>query len=113
MNEIKIDGKICQQRAILTQSGKTITSFSLNIYNGKKDGNSVYDFIDCKYFGALDIPNKTIVIITGWIGVESWVKDGETHKKVVIYAKDVEKDMTRATQQEPSNDLLDDDIPFN
>lgn len=112
MNEIKIDGKICSQRAFLTQSGKTITTFSLNIYNGKKDGKSVYDFVDCKYFGALNIPDKTIVVITGWIGVESWVKDAKENKRVVVYAKSVERDMTRATQEEPSNDLLDDDIPF-
>lgn len=117
MNEIKIDGKICSQRAFNTQSGKTITSFSLNIYNGKKDGQSTYDFIDCKYFGSLDIADKTKVVVSGWIGVESWEKDGHTNKRIVVYAKEVNIDnSTNANNVDvfPEKDVepLDDDIPF-
>lgn len=115
MNEIKLDGKICSQKAFTTQSGKTITNFALNIYNGKKDGKAVYDFIDCKYFGALDIPDKTKVVVSGWLGVESWEKDGKTNKRVLVYAKEVNRDiavgMTKP-ENDNTNDFTDDDIPF-
>lgn len=115
MNEIKIDGKICSQRAISTQGGKTITTFRLNIYNGKKDGKSVYDFIDCKYFDSLNIPDKTNIVITGWLGVESWVKDGKENKRVVVYAKSVDKDISRGmVKPEPQQEefIPDSYIPF-
>lgn len=115
MNEIKIDGRICNQNKTTFSSGKCVTRFGLHIYNGKKDGNKVYDFIDCKYFGALDIPDKTKVVVSGWLGVESWEKDGHTNKRVVVYAKEVGKDiavgMTKP-ETDNTNDFTDDDIPF-
>lgn len=115
MNEIKLDGKICSQRAFNTQGGKTIISFSLNIYNGKKDGKAVYDFVDCKYFGELDIADKTKVVVSGWLGVESWTKDGKTNKRVVVYAKEVGKDiavgMVKSDVQQ-DDFLPDSEIPF-
>lgn len=114
MNEIKIDGKICSQRSFTTQSGKTITNFSLAIYNGKKDGKVVYDFIDCKYFGALNIPDKTKVVVSGWLGVESWEKDGKTNKRVVVYAKEASRDITVGTTKPKTNqdNFEPDELPF-
>lgn len=112
MNEIKIDGKICSQRAIKTNSGKTITYFRLNIYNGKKDGQSTYDFIDCKYFGELDIPDKTKVVVSGWLGVESWVKDGKENKRVVVYANHVDGTYPNMSGEQPRVNYDDSEIPF-
>lgn len=110
MNEIKIDGKICSQRATKTASGKTITTFGLNIYNGKKDGKAVYDFVDCKYFGELDIADKTKVVVSGWLGVESWTKDGKTIKRVVVYANHVDGTYPNLSGEQPRTEY--DDVPF-
>ena len=89
MNEIKLDGILCNKKEAYTQSGKCITSFGLNFYNGKKDGKAVYDFIDCKMFEKTNFQNKDKIELTGWLGVESWEKDGKTNKKVVVYAREL------------------------
>ena len=112
MNEIKIDGILCNKKESFTQSGKCITSFGLNFYNGKKDGKAVYDFIDCKMFEKSDLQNKDKVELIGWLGVESWTKDGKTNKKVIVYAKElVNKSVDKPVDN--SNDDFGDDIPFN
>lgn len=90
MNNLELNGKICQQKAITTSTGKTITSFSLNFYNGKKDGKSQYAFIDCKMFSALDIEDKSMVDCKGWLGSESWEKDGKKYSRIVFYVKEIQ-----------------------
>lgn len=110
MNEIKIDGRICNQNKTTFSSGKCVTRFGLHIYNGKKDGNKVYDFIDCKYFGELNISDKTDVDVEGWIGVESWQKDGKEYKKVIVYARKVKP---QGQKEQTQNQIIDDDMPFN
>jgi hypothetical protein len=115
MNEVKIDGILCNKKEAYTQSGKCITSFGLNFYNGKKDGKSVYDFIDCKMFDRTDLKNKDRVQLTGWLGVESWEKDGKTNKKVVFYARElVKSDNKAATDKAWGENVIQDDcsIPF-
>ena len=90
MNNVELNGKICQQKAITTSTGKTITSFSLNFYNGKKDGKSQYAFIDCKMFSAIEIDDKSNVACKGWLGAESWEKDGKKYSRIVFYVKEIE-----------------------
>lgn len=115
MNEIKIEGNIYSKEPIHTSNGKVITPFGLAIYNGKKDGKTVYDFIDCKYFGSINISDKTKVVVTGWIGVESWEKDGKTNRRTVIYAKEIQGDITKGmTKPKLENtEVFDDEIPWD
>lgn len=118
MNEIKIDGKLCNKKESFTPSGKCITTFGLNFYNGKKDGKSVYDFIDCKMFDKINFNSKERVSITGWLGVESWTKDGKTNKKVVVYVKEITGDITKGmvkpnlSQEVSWDEETGDGIPF-
>lgn len=120
MNILELDGKICQQKAIITSTGKTITSFSLNFYNGKKDGKSQYAFIDCKLFDSLTIEDKTMVNCKGWLGSESWEKDGKKYSRIVFYVKEIERvskdtkpvDIFPDKDVEPFNDDDDNVIPF-
>ena len=116
MNEIKLDGILCNKKEAYTQSGKCITSFVLNFYNGKKDGKAVYDFIDCKMFEKTALGNKDRVQLTGWLGVESWEKDGKTNKKVVVYVKElVNKSVDKPVMDKAlgENVIQDDEIPFS
>ena len=111
MNEIKLDGILCNKKEAYTQAGKCITSFGLNFYNGKKDGKAVYDFIDCKMFNKTALENKDRVQLTGWLGIESWEKDGKTNKKVVVYVKElVNKNAEKPADN--SNDDFGDTVPF-
>lgn len=116
MNTLELNGKICQQKAITTSTGKTITIFSLNFYNGKKDGKSQYAFIDCKIFSALDIVDKSNVNCKGWLGSESWEKDGKKYSRIVFYVKEIEvtsnviKPLDSETKQ--VDDFGDDIVPF-
>ena len=112
MNEIKIDGILCNKKEAYTQTSKCITSFGLNFYNGKKDGKAVYDFIDCKMFDKTEFKNKDRVQLTGWLGIESWEKDGKTNKKVVVYVKEL-VNKTAEKSADNSNDDFGDSIPFN
>lgn len=115
MNNVELNGKICQQKAIKTSTGKTITSFSLNFYNGKKDGKSQYAFIDCKMFSALDIEDKSQVDCKGWLGAESWEKDGKKYSRIVFYVKEIEvtSNKIESVDNEPIDDFGTDEIPFN
>lgn len=116
MNNVELNGKICQQKAITTSTGKTITSFSLNFYNGKKDGKSQYAFIDCKMFSALDIDDKSMVDCKGWLGSESWEKDGKKYSRIVFYVKEIEvtSNVIKPLDSEPESvdDFGDDIVPF-
>ena len=116
MNNVELNGKICQQRAITTSTCKTITSFSLNFYNGKKDGKSQYAFIDCKMFSALDIDDKSNVTCKGWLGSESWEKDGKKYSRIVFYVNEIQvtSNVIKPLDSEPESvDDFGDDIPFN
>lgn len=128
MNNVELNGKICQQRAITTSTGKTITSFSLNFYNGKKDGKSQYAFIDCKMFSAIEIDDKSNVACKGWLGSESWEKDGKKYSRIVFYVKEIEVVDNKISSEgrsiddgvdifpdkdvEPNDDFGDDIVPF-
>ena len=112
MNEIKIDGILCNKKEAYTQTGKCITSFGLNFYNGKKDGKAVYDFIDCKMFDKTEFKNKDRVNLTGWLWMDSWEKDGKTYKKIVIIIKSLERQRVKDKPVDNSNDDFGCDIPF-
>lgn len=127
MNEVKIIGKFCQKKEYYMQDGTCVTRFSLNFRNGKRGENDIYDFLSCKYLGKLDIENKCIVEVTGWLAVENWEHDGKKYSKVVIKSKqggvviytpkgkeETQKvDIFPDKDVEPYEDLpLDDDIPF-
>ena len=116
MNVLELNGKICQQKPIKTSTGKTITSFSLNFYNGKKDGKSQYAFIDCRIFSAIDIDDKSNVACKGWLGSESWEKDGKKYSRIVFYVKEIEvtdnKISSEGRNLDEQNNFTDDEIPF-
>lgn len=53
MNEVKLSGKIYNKKEAHTPSGKLCTTFGLSVWNGKKDGNNTYEFMNCKLWGEL------------------------------------------------------------
>ena len=124
MNSLELNGKICQQKVFKTSDGGTVTHFALNFYNGKKNGENQYAFIDCKMFSAINIADKSYVTCKGWIASESWEKDGKKYSRLVFKVKDIEIDDKKPSQNEnvepvdifPDKDVepfnVDDAIPF-
>lgn len=109
MNNITIDGKICNKREYHTPTGKVFTTFSLNFYAGKKGDKAMYDFIDCKTFNTLNVKDKDKVSIEGYLSVDTWERDGKQQKKIVIVCNKVTAvDVSVAN----NNQISDDVIPF-
>lgn len=109
MNEVRITGKICNIKEAYTPSKKIVTSFGLNIYNGKdKDGNAKYDFLNCKCFEKIDVAPKSMVLVEGWLGVEEY----KQKKAITIYAKSIQPQNAAKNPEVVETEDLDDDIPF-
>ncbi len=109
MNEVKISGKICNIKEVYTPSKKVVTSFGLNIYNGKDaEGNAKYEFLNCKMFDKVQAEPKSMVEVEGWLGVEEY-KD---KKYVVVYVKKISDLEKKQDETVVANDNLDDDILF-
>ena len=115
MNEVKISGKIYNVKEAHTTSGKVISTFGLSVWNGKKDGNNTYEFINCKFWG--NIGNKDgDKIIQGKLTFDVWEKDGKKVSKPVILVETIRKSEFNNQQtgqvEQSSYDDLDDDVIF-
>jgi len=83
-NKVEISGKVYNSEVRTTTSGKTVIRFGLSVYAGKdKDGKSLYQFVNCKYWGV-NIQNGMLIDLIGKIAFDTWVKDGKENVRPYI-----------------------------
>ena len=105
MNEIKLSGWMYSKK----QVNDKLTTFSIKYYAGKdKQGNYIKGFMNCKYFGILPNNEKDKIEISGWLGFDTWEKDGKKQGRTVICCKEVQG----AVQSDNSYSDMNDEIPF-
>lgn len=117
-NNMTISGTMYNKKESQTKSGRDLTTFSLGFYNGKSlSGESQYAFIDCRYFGKLDIVDRSKVCVSGWLAADVWTQDNVKRTKHLINCRDVQPESIQpvVNQEQPKeeisvNDV--DDIPF-
>ena len=107
MNNFNISGYECKGREdFTTQSGKTVTSFTINApkYNPNTNQRTPRYF-DCKYwqdendYRQAHIMEGAYLSLSGTLDYESWqAKDGSNRSKVVLMVKEV--GMVRPPRQE-------------
>lgn len=114
VNEVKLSGYIYKPTESHTTSGKTITRFGMKVWCGKnKEGNNVYDFVNCKSFGRIDSTTGEFDFV-GRVTVESWEKDGVKHKNVVLIGDLTPKAFNEQAKPKQDENPFDDPIPdFN
>lgn len=98
MNNFNISGYVCKGREdFTTQSGKTVTSFSINApkYNPSTNQRTPRYF-DCKYwqdendYRQAHIVEGAYLSLSGTLDYETWqAKDGSNRSKVVLMVKEV------------------------
>ena len=117
VNEVKISGKIYNAKEAHTPSGKVITTFGLSVWNGKKDGQNTYEFINCKFWDSLK-DKEGEKIIRGKLTFDTWEKDGKKVVKPVITVEIIRKGDNAYTQtnqdrkEKQADNFLNDDIHF-
>lgn len=106
MNEIKLSGKVYNFK-----SYEKINIFSLRFYAGKdKEGKSMSGFCPCKT--KLDLTDGQEINATGWMGFDSYEKDGKKIEKVCFWVKELAFNEQPEKKIENSKPVLDDDVPF-
>ena len=89
----------------------------------KKEGDSwVSEFQEVRFRGTPDIPNKTIVFVKdGFEALDTWVKDGQEHTKIIKVAMDYTYDGMKERPKQSFMDMPDypdsvsaaeEDLPF-
>lgn len=108
MNEIKLSGKVYNFKKL-----ERINVFSLRFYAGKdKEGKGTNGFCRCKT--KLDLTDGQEINAVGWMGYDSYEKDGKKIENVCFWVKDLtfeEKPEKKIESSQPK-DELDDTIPF-
>lgn len=107
MNEIKLSGKVCNFKKY-----EKINIFSLRFYAGKdKEGKPTSGFCPCKT--KLDLSDGQEINAAGWMGFDSYEKDGKKIEKVCFWVKEITFAEDKKIENSQPKDELDDDIPFN
>lgn len=106
-NEVKIKGRAYRYTVAYTKTGKTISTFGLQFYNGKDtEGKSKYAFVNCKCFSDLKLQDKQDVIVCGNLACDEWTdKNGAKQSRIVILVNNI------ITDKEPEA-FSDDSMPF-
>ena len=117
VNNVKISGFAYKSAVRYTNSGKAITSFGLNFWNGKdKNGANKYSFVNCTFFGETNIADRQEVEVEGYLCANDWTdKYGQTRRDLSIIAKSITNVMDQKTMDEKfllKAEIIDDTIPF-
>lgn len=134
MKQFQMDGYVCGRiETRTTQSGKQVTSFSVNSPERRKNPSTgewenVPQFFEAQYwhFGERDfkaawIKENAHLVITGEPRFESWEKDNQKRSKVTFNVRDIfaiqPKDASPAPVYAQATIVEDDyyteDIPFD
>lgn len=111
-NKVEVGGYVAKYEERQTNNGKTIARFGLKIYNGKKDGQSQYAFINVKAFTSLELVDKQEVNVIGHLLVEEWTdKQGNKRSAVVVIADKVDAMPMKSEPPNKENGFVNDDLP--
>lgn len=105
-NSIELEGLVCQFKEYKKADGTPFYTFSLRFYAGKdKYGNASHSFIKCITNKDLQIKEKDVVKIKGFIGADKYKdKNGIDHEELKIIVTGFADDESESEQK--------DDIPF-
>lgn len=119
MNEIKLSGWVYSKKQI----NDKLATFAIKYYAGKdKSGNLVNGFMNCKYFGVMTLNDSDKIEVSGWLGYDTWEKDGKKQGRTVICCKEyqgaISSERNTSNNDKPkesSNSYpdMDDEIPFD
>lgn len=130
MKQFMMDGYVCGKlNTRTTQSGKSVTTFSLNSPERHKNRDtdeweSVPQFFSCQYwhkfdrdYRASEITDKAHLVITGEPTFQEWESDGKKYSKVVFNVRDLWVIKPRGEQpiqdtEQDFDSVYDADIPF-
>lgn len=130
MKQFEMDGWVCGQiETRSTQSGKQVTSFSVNSPDRRKnqqtgEWETVPQFFPCQYwhrsdndYRAYKIVDKAHLFLVGHPRYEEWESDGGKRSRVALNVRElfvIESGKARQqSQPEYSSDAVyDEDIPF-
>lgn len=85
-NELTIDGKAYQVK----HPTEKMTTFSIGLYAGKKDGKAVYGFCKVVAFFNINLEDKEPVLIVGKLQSEVYTnKEGKNINSTVIVANTI------------------------
>lgn len=83
-NKVELSGRVYNTEVRNTTSGKTVIRFGLSIWAGKdKEGNNIYHFVNCKYWGV-GIENNMDIDVVGKIAFDTWEKDGRQNVRLYV-----------------------------
>jgi hypothetical protein len=107
MNEIKLSGWVYSKK----QVNDKLATFAIKYYAGKdKTGNPVNGFMNCKYFGIMSLNDSDKIEVSGWLGYDTWEKDGKKQGRTVICCKEYQGAVNNSQQNSYSD--MNDEIPF-
>ena len=110
MNEIKLSGWVYSKK----QVNDKLATFAIKYYAGKdKSGNPVNGFMNCKYFGVLNAEDKDKIDVSGWLGFDTWEKDGKKQGRTVICCKEAITGAEFVAKTKDSYPDMNDEIPFD
>lgn len=111
INKIEIIGRVYKATTTQTNSGKSITKFGLQFWNGKKDDKNTYAFIDVVIWDDIKLNDKDEVIVKGYLKCNEWEKDGKKLTKLFVNASEVKKTESQPAKQGVDMSDLDDELP--
>ena len=99
------------------QSGKVLHDFLSSVYAGKdQSGQAQYATISIKMWNMEPPQKGSQIIVTGRLGAETWVKDGNKVERIVVTADKWEHVIGNNTPQQsapvPQQQENPDDLPF-
>ena len=110
-NTFTYEGKIYRPES-KTFGDKTVTSFSMMKSKKNKAGEWDSGFMNMKTWLNFPYPDKTPLVVSGYIDFEFWEKDGKKNQKLVflvteIQGQEPEVEMKPASisKTEPEKDL--------
>ena len=108
-NTFTYEGKIYKPES-KTFGDKTVTSFTM--MKSKKNKNGEWDsgFLNMKTWLNFPYPEKTPLVVSGYMDFEFWEKDGKKNSKLVFLVTDIqgqepEVELKPVGKPEPEKDL--------
>lgn len=105
-NYVELSGRVYNPEISTTTSGKRVARFGLSVWSGKdKEGKSMYNFVNCKYWGDEQIENGKDIDLSGKIAFDTWEKDGKKNVRIYVLVDSFQDQKPVVPQQSQQEDL--------
>ena len=111
-NQLTYQGKIYnpQTRKV---GDKTLTEFAMMKSKKDKDGNWQNGFINFKHWGDFPYQAKQEVLVTAYLDVEAWKKDGKPVVKIIFTVTSIKAIGEAVEYKTPDGGTVsEEDLPF-